>query len=189
MGYHGSNCATKHTQRQCGGLECRSKPIRWTRMVRTHLPSVRAQRVTFDPAQTRSRECIHGEQRKGRSSQWQLPCRSCPCSSHVAMSNVASSGEQEEGRVSPPSTSGNAQLIPPEPASVRCEVEKVVLCMIWGSLSSGSGMVTVQVEELKFPISLSYYTLYCENMELRFPHSGVWKHSLMFVKRFTALKT
>ena len=27
-------------------------------MVRTHLPSVRAQRVTFDPAQTRSRECI-----------------------------------------------------------------------------------------------------------------------------------
>ena len=51
--------------------------------------------------------------------------------SHVAMSNVASSGEQEEGRVSPPSTSGNAQLIPPEPASVRCEeVEKVVLCMI-----------------------------------------------------------
>ena len=105
------------------------------------------------------------------------------------MSNVASSGEQEEGRVSPPSTSGNAQLIPPEPASVRCEVEKVVLCMIWGSLSSGSGMVTVQVEELKFPISLSYYTLYCENMELRFLHSGVWKHSLMFVKRFTALKT
>ena len=91
------------------------------------------------------------------------------------MSNVASSGEQEEGRVSPPSTSGNAQLIPPKPASVRCEeVEKVVLCMIWGSLSSGSGMVTVQVEELKFPISLSYYTLYCENMELRFLHSGSW---------------
>ena len=27
-------------------------------MVRSHLPSVRAQRVTFDPAQTRSRECI-----------------------------------------------------------------------------------------------------------------------------------
>ena len=35
-------------------------------------------------------------------------------------------------------------------------------------------MVTVQVEELKFPISLSYYTLYCENMELSFPHSGSW---------------
>ena len=35
-------------------------------------------------------------------------------------------------------------------------------------------MVTVQVEELKFPISLSYYTLYCENMELRFLHSGSW---------------
>ena len=88
------------------------------------------------------------------------------------MSNVASSGEQEEGRVSPPSTSGNAQLTPPKPASVRCEeVEKVV---IWGSLSSGSGMVTVQVEELKFPISLSCYTLYCENMELSFPHSGSW---------------
>ena len=82
----------------------------------------RAQRVTFDPAQKRSRECIRGAKRKGRSSQWQRPC---PCSSHVAMSNVASSGEQEEGRVSPPSTSGNAQLIPPEPASVRCkEVEK-----------------------------------------------------------------
>ena len=107
------------------------------------------------------------------------------------MSNVASSGEQEEGMVSPPSTSGNVQLIPPEPASVRCEdeeVEKVVLCMIWSSLSSGSGMVTVQVEELKFPISLSCYTLYCENMELILV-VGVWKHSLMFVKRFTALKT
>ena len=24
MGYHGSNCATKHTLRQCGGLECTS---------------------------------------------------------------------------------------------------------------------------------------------------------------------
>ena len=36
MGYHGSNCATKHTQRQCGGPEYRSKPSRWTRMVRTH---------------------------------------------------------------------------------------------------------------------------------------------------------
>ena len=35
-------------------------------------------------------------------------------------------------------------------------------------------MVTVQVDELKFPISLSYYTLYCENMELSFPHSGSW---------------
>ena len=103
--------------------------------------------------------------------QWATVDYSCPCSSHVAMSNVASSGEQEEGRVSPPSTSGNAQLIPPEPASVRCEVEKVVLCMIWGSLSSGSGMVTVQVEELKFPISLSCYS---ENMELRFLHSGSW---------------
>ena len=73
------------------------------------------------------------------------------------MSNVASSGEQEEGRVSPPSTSGNAQLIPPEPASVRCkEVEKVVLCMIWGSLSSGSGMVTVQVDELNIPLLLHF---------------------------------
>ena len=42
--------------------------------------------------------------------------------SPLPMSNVASSGEQEEGRVSPPpSTSGNAQLIPPEPPSVRCE--------------------------------------------------------------------
>ena len=29
-------------------------------------------------------------------------------------------------------------------------------------------MVTVQVE------GLSYYTLYCENMELRFLHSGSW---------------
>ena len=52
-------------------------------------------------------------------------------------------------------------------------------------------MVTVQVEELKFLISLSCYTLYRENMELRFLHLvvGVWKHSLMFVKTFTALKT
>ena len=80
MGYHGSNCATmvanssncatKHTLRQCGGLECTSNldgptngsvptpPVvsfPWDRDY-----SSRAQRVTFDPAQKRSRECIRG---------------------------------------------------------------------------------------------------------------------------------
>ena len=84
MGYHGSNCATTRTQDNVEALNARLSLFggpEWP---------VRRQRVTFDPAQTRS---AFTEQRtKGRSSQWQPPCRSCPCSSHVAISNVASSG-------------------------------------------------------------------------------------------------
>ena len=47
--------ATKHTLRQCGGLECTSN------LDGGSVPTPpRAQRVTFDPAQKRSRECIRG---------------------------------------------------------------------------------------------------------------------------------
>ena len=48
--------ATKHTLRQCGGLECTSNLTKFG----SH--SSRAQRVTFDPAQKRSRECIRGSE-------------------------------------------------------------------------------------------------------------------------------
>ena len=52
--------ATKHTLRQCGGLECTSNLDGPTKWFGSH--SSRTQRVTFDPAQKRSRECIRGSE-------------------------------------------------------------------------------------------------------------------------------
>ena len=54
-------------------------------------------RVTFDPAQKRSRECIHG------SSQWQAPCRPCLCRMLLVAENKRREGSHHLPPVGMPS--------------------------------------------------------------------------------------
>ena len=71
-------------------------------MVRTHLPSVRAQRVTFDPAQTRSRECIHGVKVEVRNGSFPVALAPALAMSRCRMLLVAENKRREGSHHLPP---------------------------------------------------------------------------------------